>query len=137
MKNIFENAYFGKAYKTRDGNKAVLISLSDFAVLSMSLDNPPYITSINITCGMDGKNIDKFLTDKQDIVSEWEEKINKEELDKLANNYRCESFTTPVTDGQNIDTYIESMDVSEYIYICEISFKDGFKAGYNFAKKGE
>lgn len=64
-KNIFENAYFGKAYKTRDCKKAVLISLSNFsALLSMELDMPG-ISSVTIPCGLDGKTRDKFLSMNQ------------------------------------------------------------------------
>lgn len=79
MKNIFENAYFGKAYKTRDGRKA-LFSRKDGDTFDLETED-----SYN-PVRSDGS----FLYTKEgyesnsDIVSEWQEEINEEELDKLA-----------------------------------------------------
>lgn len=137
MNNLFKDAYFGKMYMTRDGRKAIYFFQNgtskwhDLIVEGERISLPYQDSGLAV-----GKHL-KNPEWPEDIVSEWEESINEEDLDKLANNYRCESFTTPVTDGENIDTYIESMNVSEYINLCEISFKDGFKAGYLKAKKGE
>ena len=40
MKNIFENAYFGKPYKTRDGRKAILLDESfDSLILNFGTIN--------------------------------------------------------------------------------------------------
>ena len=79
MKNIFENAYFGKTYKTRDGRKAVLITYNQRNKQS------PYVCAIS--CYFDesiksvchnfypnGKLHDNIET-VHDIVSEWQEPI--------------------------------------------------------------
>lgn len=76
MKNIFENAYFGKPYKTRDERKALY---HDVAANIVSLILPDFSFSV----WLDGS----FEDDKEsnlDIVSEWHEEINEEELDNLA-----------------------------------------------------
>lgn len=125
-KNIFENAYFGKAYKTRDGKKAVLISLSNFsALLSMELDMSG-ISSVTIPCGLDGKIRDKFLSSDQDIVSEWEEDIDEEHLDDLAYDYNEERQPN----------YWWEDDCT--VCVCEASeVRKAFEAGYKVAKKGK
>lgn len=77
MENIFKNAYFGKAYKTSNGNKALYSTASSFdknvhwlltqgGMLRWYSDGTPYgETSIH-------------------IVSEWQEPIDEEKLDELA-----------------------------------------------------
>ena len=79
MDNIFENAYFGKAYKTRDGRKAVLITYNQRNKQS------PYVCAVS--CYFDGsiKSVcHNFYPNGQlhdnsetvnDIVSEWQEPI--------------------------------------------------------------
>lgn len=116
MKNIFENAYFGKAYKTRGGDKVILVTL---------LDNVAYLLSEEKI----GKNslfgnhihsyrLDGICTEYQcyvlDIVSEWQEEINEEELDKLANKSLEESGWGDC--DNSLDSYV-----------------DGFIAGYRKA----
>lgn len=87
MKNIFENAYFGKAYKTSDGRKVLLVSIfpdtgnafliSEYKIRDNCFGNHPYVYRL------DGINKD---CPELDIVSEWGE-ISEEELDKLAEEY--------------------------------------------------
>ena len=81
MYNIFENAYFGKPYKTRDGRKAVLISYNQ------RKPNEPYVCAV--ACYLDGSiksncyNFNEFgrrrtnLISNYDIVSEWQEPIDE------------------------------------------------------------
>ena len=78
MKNIFENAYFGKAYKTRDGRKALFMehNLYDEYVLVVQ-DHKGYYCEI-----IKGETGRYFEEDPTDIVSEWQEEINEEELAK-------------------------------------------------------
>lgn len=79
MANIFENAYFGKSYKTRDGRKAIysycikgksnehyLIVDGNHSLLGGYGDN-----GIINACGYHNSNLD--------IVSEWQEPINEKE----------------------------------------------------------
>ncbi len=101
-KNIFENAYFGKSYKTRDGKKAIYINnLSDYT----------YHHQLAL-CNGDIEVYDNFGTRSYggnglDIVSEWqEEPITEEELDKLAeqlnpNNPHTETYTIGLYSGYN------------------------------------
>lgn len=119
-KNIFKNAYFGKAYKTRGGDKVILVTL---------LDNVAYLLieeNIGKT-SLFGNHIhpyrlDGICTEYQgyalDIVSEWEKEINEEELDKLAE----ENNPYPSYDKSD-------MCISHYYD----GFNDGFKTGYRKA----
>lgn len=86
MNNIFKNAYFGKSYKTRGGDKVILVTL---------LDNVAYLLSEEkiAKTSLFGNHIhsyrlDGICTEYQgyalDIVSEWKEEIDVEELYKLA-----------------------------------------------------
>ena len=75
-KNIFENAYFGKAYKTRNG-KIVRYCGKNSSMYVLEDDG------VVIDYFPDGT----FLTSGEsefDIVSEWQEEIDEEELDDLA-----------------------------------------------------
>lgn len=79
MNNIFENAYFGKPYKTRDGRKA------RFVINMGEHYGHPYRLVIE---GADNFfNYDEYgmmtnIERNYDIVSEWT--IDEEELDRLA-----------------------------------------------------
>lgn len=74
MENIFKNAYFGKAYETRDGSKAVYIG-----------DNTCLIEGCKtgLIYSYNGRLVD-FQEHGIDIVSEWHKEINEEELGKIA-----------------------------------------------------
>ena len=74
MYNIFENAYFGKAYKTRKGDKALFqYKDSCHAHLFTELED--------IDVYLDGTIDSRFFDTNLDIVSEWKEEINEKELD--------------------------------------------------------
>lgn len=68
MENIFENAYFGKAYKTRDGKKA-LFSRKDGDTFDLETEE----------CYNPVRSDGSFLFTKEgyescgDIISEWED----------------------------------------------------------------
>ena len=66
MNNIFENAYFGKMYKTRDGRKAVYIQ-EDCCIVEGNIDTFSYF---------DDGHYSIYLESDIDIVSEWQEPIN-------------------------------------------------------------
>lgn len=115
MENIFENAYFGKAYKTRDERKAIYINESTIdkgAVLIVYEDSLSthrimkdghYWATPNIESG-------------NDIVSEWQEEINEVELEKIALEAVPRSYPFDMT------------DVAE-------PKREAFKAGYRKAKE--
>lgn len=83
MDNIFENAYFGKAYKTRDGRKAIYAGKLPSTNLHRLL----------VEDTLDTFNYDEFGSFKPhgdsvfDIVSECHEEINDEELRKFIEDY--------------------------------------------------
>ena len=94
-KNIFENAYFGKAYKTRDSKKAIYIkNLSDYTYHhQLVLDNGDIEVYDNF-----GKR--SYGGNGLDIVSEWEEEIDEEEIDEMAVQYACDSDIVQVYEGE-------------------------------------
>ena len=111
MKNIFENAYFGKAYKTRSGRKAIYLFGSgggaycvteEFknTIRYFALDGVPYDFEFSRYRG-------------EDIVCEWQEPIDEVKLSELAWKY-TESLDIPC---RYEETAVES-----------------FKAGYKKAK---
>ena len=83
MNNIFENAYFGKSYKTREGKRAILIG---FDPLVVALDDISNKGGYYYRVFEDGRiNDDRYPTfeTKFDIVSEWQEEPRRgEKLDK-------------------------------------------------------
>ena len=112
MENIFENAYFGKAYKTRDGRKA------RFVINMGGNYGHPYRLVIEgsdhfFNYDRDGRmaNVER----DSDIVSEWQEEINEEELDRLA--IKAEKVTF-------LDTELP----------FQTKWVEGFKTGYRKAK---
>lgn len=113
MKNIFENAYFGKPYKTRDGRKAIYLGNShkkygeDEIITILDGNLSFHIVELNGLCK-------SLCTCPSDIVSEWQEEINEEELDELA----WKSLDKEV--GGKISTFIK-----------------GFKVGYRKAWRGK
>lgn len=87
MENIFENAYFGKAYKARDGRKAVYLKKGKSGKHAIIFENG---TTYYVNPDGCYYNLEYFINPQDyitpgDIVSEWHEEINEEELDKLAN----------------------------------------------------
>lgn len=118
MKNIFENAYFGKAYRTRDGRKA-LFSTDDEVGVYVYLEGyrmpiPYHYDGEPKETGIPSPNVR--------IISEWQEPIDEEELDKLALEYVGDNHGYTYTDIDDLPDHL----VSEY---------DTFKAGYRKAKE--
>lgn len=80
-KNIFENAYFGKAYKTEDGRKAIYVKAK-----YSPCDDRIYLI-------LEG---DKFVTEYrpngsgiyvvcQDIISEWQNSFDEDKMNIVLN----------------------------------------------------
>ena len=70
MENIFEDAQPGNKFKTRDGRTATLLSLSDYAWLSIETIIHSHIS---ICCTLDGKVDYEYLSNDLDIVSRLED----------------------------------------------------------------
>lgn len=98
MNNIFENAYFGKAYKTRNGRKAILLQKTfDYDGITQR----GFIVATNDWKGiyssypidMDGKmqcwsnQRPEDISVGGDLISEWQEHINDEKLDEITKEY--------------------------------------------------
>lgn len=133
MNNIFENAYFGKSYKTRDGKKALYqrnflskyIEPSDGREHYISLHTvmtEQYIWQVDD----EGKREDlRRMSSNLDIVSEWQEEINAKELEELANR------ATKKDNEERRYEYRDPVDIG----IRKTAFKRGFEAGYRKAKE--
>lgn len=78
MKNIFENAYFGKVYKTRDGRKAVYTQGS-INCHWLAVEGTSFTWGYN-----NNGNLVSKIDESMNIVSEWQEEIDEEKIDELA-----------------------------------------------------
>lgn len=78
MKNVFENAYFGKQYRLRNGKMAIYIDKRHYHYLIVEGG------CITFPYNDDGSS---HAFDELDVVSEWNEPINEEELDEPAKDY--------------------------------------------------
>lgn len=110
MKNIFENAFFGKRYLCRNNtiayycrcvdNKHYLMvddSNNDFVLCNEDghIFDPEKLKSVipegknkgKTICELYGWNYEEMVNYRLDIVAEWQEEINEKELDRLANQY--------------------------------------------------
>lgn len=88
MENIFENAYFGKKFKTRNGKLAIYLSTEyydTFTIVHAAIEHhiryvdggEKYFHEVNMydTSG----HFNRFDTETEypyDIISEWQEEIN-------------------------------------------------------------
>lgn len=135
MNNIFENAYFGKPYKTRDDKKAIFLGLKNpyevFMLYNVSMTNYPILDARKVRA-YDGK-IYTTLESGGDIVSEWQEEINEEELDKLADS---ETYKKSEEFDNCLDDILSLLDGENQL---KLIFKKclmwAFKAGYRKAKE--
>lgn len=84
MENIFENAYFGKAYKTRDGRKAIYIYKEKISPFKHALS----LGGVMNAMYEDDGSYDCSVHDA-DIVSEWQK-----EVDEKAPAYTYEQMAT-------------------------------------------
>lgn len=86
MKNIFENAYFGKVYKTKDGRKAIYIcKRTDGSIWKLDRPYAFIVEGFGRIVHYDANGyFDISSETKHDIVSEWKEKIDEDELRELS-----------------------------------------------------
>lgn len=82
MNNIFKNAYLGKVYKMRDEKKGIYSRFKPHRNCHEILTEAGLYDYNN-----DGSLCGFTDISNCDIVSEWNEEINEEELDKLAMKY--------------------------------------------------
>ena len=82
--NIFENAKFGDKFRTRDGRMAIYLGESHHQELAVHDGDDYYDVYKDYNSdGTYDANDMKIL----DIVSEWQEPIDEEELEKMAEEY--------------------------------------------------
>lgn len=79
MKNIFENTYFGKPYKTSDGKKAIYLRMFICNGYMYYFSTGDLEFSVN-EYGKIDRNIYPF---GEDIVSEWQEPIDEDRLNAI------------------------------------------------------
>ena len=127
---LFENAYFGKPYKTRGGYKAILLQKT-FNIETGKLKG--FIVATNDWRGtycsypidLDGKmqcwshQRPEDLTVKDDIVEEWKEPVDEENLNRLT------VAEYPLDDG------IEESHWNTQ----QFKLREAYKAGYRKAKE--
>lgn len=108
MENIFKDAHLGKAYKTRAGHKAVFYNHH----AAYASERAKYVTMIlENREGIYRWYYDGTAFEGQeylDIISEWQEEVNDEEIKKLAEDYISEHFEEYeplVTWGEKIAVY--------------------------------
>lgn len=118
MERIFDNVHFGKAYKTRDGRKAIYFyqnKMSKWHELIVEDEN------ISLSYQDNGLAVGQHLTYpewSEDIVSEWQENIDAVKLNKMCADYA--------------DTIVErKFDETDWLQIA-----DAFEAGYRKALNG-
>lgn len=92
MENIFKDAYFGKPYKTRGEKKAIYIHHykdSEGGDMHYLIIDGSVVTYV---WGADGKIAPNYNNSGLDIVSEWKEEVDDEELDGLAEEYSMSNY---------------------------------------------
>ncbi len=113
MTSIFENAKFGDKFRTRAGRMAIYQNGNDeFHHL--------FLSSCDILVDSYGYLNCKEFPSGLDIVSEWQEPINEEELDKLAVDDIFKVLNSDYFDGK----------------ISFNKLKEIYKAGYRKAMEG-
>lgn len=140
MSSIFDNAYFGKPYRTRDGRKAIYHSYDNIYPdnsyqhhHNLILEEKDYIRdTIWIWCN-DYGHIEEHIEGEwlnetnSDIVSEWQE-VNEEELEKYAES------VSEVFWHDDIEIFNGNPLEEEIYYVCQKCYKAGIKTGYHKAK---
>lgn len=81
MNNIFKNAYFGKAYKTK-GDKKAIYTITSCDSHWLAVQDTSFTWEYN-----DNGELVSGIDNAMNIVSEWPEKIDEESLDRKANEY--------------------------------------------------
>lgn len=80
MKNIFENAYFGKPYRTRDGKKAIYIGENSDNLYFCIVDNSKVIRNY-LNTGEETMFEHMPMDSPYNIIEEWQEEISEDEYE--------------------------------------------------------
>lgn len=117
MENIFENAYFGKAYKTRDGRKALYQKDDKLG----GLYHHWLITEdAHFACTDTGEQNMKMGYPPLDIVSEWTEETDEEELKE--NAVKSWNFLRSLCSAKSVENSLNN-------------YVTGYINGYKIAKQ--
>lgn len=163
MENIFENAKFGDKFKTRDGRMAVYKGYSQNVCFKSA--NFLIVDKEPIECAFRDNGL--YIGNKHeiDIVSRWEEPIDKEKLNQMAKQYHekiigrnenaeawrfdaafIAGYKAAVNENNTSLSEQKIRDLAQNSCFCEYEFTDvekevkdsyrkGFIAGYKIAKE--
>lgn len=119
MENIFKNAYFGKAYKTRKGEKLIFQQIFEYLDCAQLFSETRYLTY-----DLDGLvSTFRHTAPEDEIIGEWHEEISEEELDKLAIEERMKY-------KEQLPFHYEFPLSESVLNIRCKGYLDGFKDGY-------
>ena len=124
--NIFENAKFGDKFRTRDGRKAIYNGRSIDRYWLIVERHPWNMIGFN-SCGRHSG-----LEEDIDIISEWQEEINEEELDRLAKQEKMHFVRFKECNGLDLLSK-RNKEYADLHNIYELMEKM-YKAGYRKAK---
>lgn len=125
INNIFKHRYLGKPYKTSDGRKAIYkYRFTDSRRTTYCLSIEGFDNDLEYT-----PNGQSLYSSNLDIVSEWQDEINEEELEEYAESV-SESFW--LDDMEMFDGNPLEKDI---YYVCAKCYKAGIKTGYRKAKE--
>lgn len=130
MVNIFENAYFGKPYKTRDNRKAIFIGKFE--------DGDPFTLRYPYVFHVENTRPDSIIyynsegntenINAASIVPEWQEEIS-EEFEKYA-DFASDNFWS-----DEMETFDGNPLEEEIYYVCQRCYHAGLKDGYRKSKE--
>lgn len=121
--NIFENAYFGKPYKTRKGEKAIYLFSVGCGVYCVTEEFKNKIRYFHFNGIPYDFEFSKYRG--EDIISEWDEEINEDTLQALQAKCLAEDIENGVM-KRDMDHYYPH-DEQSWIQGYAVGFDKGFK----------
>lgn len=129
-KNIFEGAYFGKPYKTNENTIALYLGeeMGDFKyrlaipIISDITNKQSYVVLQCDELGCSKTDID--------IISEWTEEVDEEEIDAIVTKLCVENFIDSV-DWKDIVCNLTYNLAQAAIEAYEIGCKAGYRKALN------
>ena len=116
--NLFENAYFGKPYKTRDGRKALYcykFTKNSYALIVEGGDEFWYVRDDGLVDDWDDSFMDSSYYTDNDIVSEWTYEVEEPSKEQMIAKYLYENKGYPIDLNGNLPSFEETMkDVELY-----------------------
>lgn len=165
MEDIFKDAYFNKPYRTRDGKKAIYHGSEEhksgdgriwlYHYLMLEPEISDFLGKnevINLyEAYINDNGIGRFANLKYckgsganagyDIISEWKEEINDEELDELAfNNYCKDCYYCESANAKTNEEKYEACQKSEcyrktFVWKLINGYKTGFRKAIEYLTK--